>query len=163
MPAALRNRPADNWRVLLAIADACSPEWGEAARAAALELSGTLDEDPAVRLLIDIREIFDRAGVDRLPSSAIVAGLIDLPEGLWAEWRGPRGDQNPHRLTQGTLAHELGSFQIRSRTFWPPKRNPTSKSFKGYARADFEAAWAAYCEEGVTPSQSSKIKHLRRK
>jgi hypothetical protein len=39
MPAELRNRPADNWRVLIAIADATSPEWGEAARAAAIELS----------------------------------------------------------------------------------------------------------------------------
>ena len=32
MPEELRNRAADNWRVLLAIADACSPEWGADAR-----------------------------------------------------------------------------------------------------------------------------------
>ena len=38
MPPELRNRAADNWRVLIAIADACSLEWGAAAREAAVAL-----------------------------------------------------------------------------------------------------------------------------
>ena len=82
MPPELRNRAADNWRVLLAIADACSPEWAQAAREAAVELSGGQDEDAGVRLLGDIREVFDRLRVDRLTSVALVAELIEMPEGL---------------------------------------------------------------------------------
>jgi hypothetical protein len=50
MPAKLHNRRADNWRVLLAIADACGR--GDLARKAALEMSREhQDEDAAVELL----------------------------------------------------------------------------------------------------------------
>jgi hypothetical protein len=60
MPEGLRNRPTDNWRVLLSIADACSPAWGELAREAAIALSAGQDEDLGVLLLSDIRDVFDR-------------------------------------------------------------------------------------------------------
>jgi hypothetical protein len=66
MPASLRNRQADNWRVLLAIADADGREWGNAARTAAVAMSAGGDEDPAVELLADIRDIFNHLVVDRL-------------------------------------------------------------------------------------------------
>jgi Protein of unknown function (DUF3631) len=57
VPPTFRNRVADNWRVLLSIADSFGH--GEAARAAAFALSAdTLYEDPGVRLLTDIRTIF---------------------------------------------------------------------------------------------------------
>ena len=115
MPAGLRNRAADNWRVLLAIADACSPEWDKAARDAAIELSAGLDEDLGVRLLSDIRDTFDRQAVDRLPSAMLIEALIDLPDGLWSEWRGPQDNQMPHKLTQGSLALMLAPFGIRPR------------------------------------------------
>ena len=99
MPEGLRNRPADNWRVLLSIADACGPAWGELAREAAVALSKGEHEDFGVMLLSDIRDIFDRRPtVDRLASAVIVADLNEMPHGLWSEWRGPRDDQTPRRL-----------------------------------------------------------------
>jgi hypothetical protein len=62
MPPSLRNRNADNWRVLLAIADDLGH--GEDARAAALELCANRpDEDPGVVLLTDIRTVFTVLGV----------------------------------------------------------------------------------------------------
>jgi hypothetical protein len=60
MPAELRNRAADNWRPLIAIADTFGPYWAAAAREAAVILTrGHHEEDPAVLLLRDIRAIFD--------------------------------------------------------------------------------------------------------
>jgi hypothetical protein len=51
MPPALRNRAADNWRPLIAIADAFGPAWGELAREAAVTFTrGLRDEDLAVLL-----------------------------------------------------------------------------------------------------------------
>ena len=157
MPSNLRNRAADNWRVLLSIADDCSPEWGRAARAAALELSeGIHDEDPGVSLLTDIREIF--VG-DRMTSADIVARLGDLPEGLWSEWRGPKEDQIPHRLTAGALALMLAAFGIRPKTIWPKgPRGANVKSSKGYHRGQFVTAWASYCDG--TPAQPDNVRSL---
>ena len=71
MPAQLRDRSADNWRPLIAIADAFGADW------AALSWSFQhQDEDAAVVLLRDIRDIFKGLGVDRLSSKAMVAARI---------------------------------------------------------------------------------------
>ena len=162
MPEELRNRAADNWRVLLAIADACSPVWGKAAREAAVALSKDLDEDLSVRLLVDIRSIFDRRPtVDRLSSAVIVAELVELADGLWSDWCGSRGDQMPRKFSQGVLALMLAPFGIKPRTIWPPRRGTADKSVKGYYRAAFEAAWASYCDADGTPSHGNNIRYLR--
>jgi hypothetical protein len=161
MPPQLRNRQADNWRPLIAIADSFGPEWGRLARDAAIAFAHAhQDEDAGVLLLHDIRGIFDQRGVDRLFSEVLVAALNDLDDSMWCEWRGPQGDKQPHRLSQGGLAQILALFGIRSRTIWPLHRSPTSKSRKGYLRSQFESAWRSYCDDD-TASQSSMVKHLR--
>ena len=71
MPTGLRGRAADNWRVLLSIADAYGRGWGERAREAALIMArGYRDEDIAVTLLRHIRDIFEAYSVDRIASAA---------------------------------------------------------------------------------------------
>jgi hypothetical protein len=161
LPAGLRNRPADNWRPLIAIADAIGGEWPELARAAAVALSrNRSDEDPGVVLLADIRRVFDRRQIDRVPSADMVSDLVAIEDGLWAEWRGPTDDEHPRKLTQGELARLLRPFGIRPRTVWPL---PRTRSAQGYYRRQFEASWAAYCPEANTPTQSSKIRWLNRK
>jgi Protein of unknown function (DUF3631) len=68
MPPSLRNRAADNWRILLSIADDLGH--GEDARGAAIALCANRpDEDPGVILLNDIR-VFDTMGVDDQQSGA---------------------------------------------------------------------------------------------
>jgi hypothetical protein len=77
MPTGVRNRAADNWRPLLATADACGEDWGAAARKAAVAMSsGHQDEDAAVMLLGDIRQIFDERRIDRITSAVLVAALL---------------------------------------------------------------------------------------
>jgi hypothetical protein len=147
LPPQLRNRQADNWRPLIAIADTFGPEWGRLARDAAIELARAhQDENAGVLLLHDIRCIFDTRGVDRMFSEQVVAALNDLNDSVWCEWRGPQGDQQPRRLSQGGLAQMLMPFGIRPRTIWEPHRSPVSKSKKGYLRSQFEGAWRSYCE-----------------
>jgi Protein of unknown function (DUF3631) len=63
MPPALRDRAADNWRVLLAIADNLG--YGEPARRAAVTLSANRpDEDLGETLLADIRIVFQASHSD---------------------------------------------------------------------------------------------------
>ena len=115
------------------------------------------------RLLHDIRSIFDQRGIERLFSEVLVAALNDLDDSMWCEWRGPHGDQQPRRLSQGGLAQMLAPFSIRPRTIWPLHRSPDSKSRKGYLRSQFESAWSAYCDASDgTASQSSTVRGLRR-
>ena len=90
MPVQLRNRAADNWRILLAIADSLGR--GAAARAAAVELSvNHPDENIRTKLLVDIRTIFMARRADRLASAIIVADLNAMDDftlvGMaWPRW-----------------------------------------------------------------------------
>ncbi len=66
MPEAFENRRADNWRVQFAIADLASEDWGDQARAAAVEIEGDLDSRTInAHALADIRSIFVPKDDDR--------------------------------------------------------------------------------------------------
>jgi Protein of unknown function (DUF3631) len=115
-----------------------------------------------VLLLRGIRDIFNCLGADYIGSADLVKMLIDLPSGLWIEWRGLQGNALPRPLTQATMAQLLSAFKIRPANIWPKNRKPGDKSVRGYRRAWFERAWASYCDDGVTPPQRNEIRHLRR-
>ena len=164
MPTELRGRLADNWRPLIAVADACSPAWGALAREAAAIFSQSYkEEDITVVLLHHIRDVFDARGVDRLFSKVLVQALNEMDDAPWSEWCGLHDDQQPRRLSQGELARLLKLFRIRPRSIWLAGRN--NGSAKGYYRDSFERAWAAYCGDSRAahgkPAQPSVIRRLR--
>jgi len=139
---------------LISIADACGAEVGTQARAIAVERCSGLDEDFAVVLLTDIRDIFDERRQDKLPSDIIVNDLIARPHGRWAEWRGLDDLAVPRKLTWGIMAIMLRPFGIRPRTVrlgLAPK-----DTARGYHRNQFEDAWARYC-----PPQPNTPAHPR--
>jgi putative DNA primase/helicase len=73
LPATLFNRAADNWRPLFAIAEAAAGGWPERLAKAAMALAP--DDNDAdglgVRLLADVRTIFDEHNADKLASAAL--------------------------------------------------------------------------------------------
>jgi hypothetical protein len=89
----------------------------------------------------------------------LVAELNELLDAPWSEWRGPRDDQAPRRLSQSELARVLSTFGIKSKWIWPLRRSAKAKSSKGYYRKQFEAAWASYCDG--TAAQPSNLRYLR--
>jgi hypothetical protein len=116
----------------------------------------------AVILLRDIRDIFDRLGVDYLHSEDLVAELIGMDDAPWASWRGLQDNQQPRHLSQGELARLLAPFGIQPKSIWPPQRKQGAKSRKGYRRSYFLAAWQSYCSEAGTPAQPRQTAKLRR-
>jgi putative DNA primase/helicase len=139
MPDELQNRRADNWSLLIAIADLCSgPEdWGDRARAAAIKIEGKADNRTSgVRILTDIKVLFDAdPEVHCMSSATMVAKLAEDPEGPWAEFA--RGKP----LTQNRLAKLLSPYGITSQTVAPPGL----KTAKGYYKHQFAEAWSYYC------------------
>jgi hypothetical protein len=163
LPKGLKNRVADNWRPLLAIADRFGPTWAKLARDAAMTFAHSHhDEDAGVVLLNDIRDIFNRTNADRMASIDLIEALIDIDESDWAEYRGVRDDQSPRKLSPGEMARLLKPFGIRPRSVWPAaKRRKGTSSRKGYWRSQFESAWARYCAPAAgTAAQSNKIAYI---
>lgn len=146
MPDGLVNRGADNWRPLLAIADAAGGDWPDRAREAAKALSAARsDESHATTLLADLKAVFGATKADRLASTEIIAALVAMEDRPWPEWR----DGRP--LTPRQLAKVLEPFGIR-----PRAQREGRSVFKGYTRESFADAFARYLSPpAVTRSQPS--------
>jgi len=161
LPKDLKSRVADNWRVLIAIADTFGPAWARIAREAATTFAHAYhDEDAGVILLSDLRDIFNRTAADRMASVELIMALLDIEESGWSEYRGVRDDQTPRKLSQGEMARLLRPFGIRPRPIWPLAKRRKGTSKRSYYRSQFEQAWARYCAEDVTPSQASNVAYI---
>jgi len=143
LPAGIADRDADIWEPLVAIAEAVGGKWPERARAAAVELVKTAKEaEPSlgIRLLGDLREVFDAAGMPGgLSSVDILAGLMRLPESPW-------GDLKGKPLNERGLARRLRQYGVR-----PKKIRDGCTTFRGYLREDLQDVWERY-----TPPQDDR-------
>ena len=91
MPPGIEDRDADVWEPLLAIADAAGGEWPERARNAAVALVGAArDAEPSlgIRLLADLKVLFDTSTLDALATAVILERLTNLPESPWGDLKG---------------------------------------------------------------------------
>lgn len=147
VPSDLNDRAADNWRTLLAIADLAGGPWPALARQAAFRLSGAQEDDQsqAVQLLIDIRQLFDEAAVDRLASRQIAEKLAEREDRPWPELRGGRP------ITPRQVARILQRFGVR-----PGTVRISGETVKGYLREGFADAFERYLPADQShPSQPS--------
>lgn len=137
VPRELNDRAADNWRPLLAIADAVGGVWPARARTAALALSGRTDEeDPSlgIVLLADLRVVFEDRGIDRIASKDAVAALVGLADHPWPE------SNNRGNLTEVQLAKLLKDYGIKPKKI----RMDAWTTCRGYERAWFDEAFTRY-------------------
>ncbi len=108
MPEGVTDRPAESWEPLLAIADTAGGHWPDTARNACRHF--VLDAGPHitsldVRLLADLRDLFTRAGTDRMRTTDILPALCGLDESSW-------GDLNGKPLDARRLAKELCRYGV---------------------------------------------------
>jgi hypothetical protein len=142
LPEKLDNREEDNWRALIAIADAISTDLGKKARAAALKISeeeAAEDESASIMCLADVAAIFELKNVERLSSQTILDALLGMEDRPWKEWR--RGKE----MTKNSLARLLKPYNIKPHNirFQPKPAAPV----KGYDAAPILEAKTRYVDE----------------
>jgi Protein of unknown function (DUF3631) len=140
LPIELPDRAADAWEPLLAIADAAGGVWPARARGAAVVLHASREQDDSLglRLLSDIRLVFDARAVERIFTADLISALQADDEGPWVSDRSPL---TPHRLAKLLQPFEIGSKQVRI----------GSSSLKGYERPAFVDAWDRYLPNPPSP------------
>ena len=146
IPDALDDRAADGWEPLLAIADAAGRDWPQRARLAALALScrDVRDDDSlGVKLLADIRTVFEERGVDRLSSAELLASLNAIEESPWGDFKGKPLDTR-------RLARLLRPYGIKPGTI----RLADGQTPKGYVAEAFADAWSRYLLSPDNPPQA---------
>lgn len=133
MPDDVKDRDADVWEPLLAMADAAGGDWPRRARVAAVALVAAAKQKPpslGVRLLSDICKVF--ADAEQMTTDDLLSALRGLDEAPWSDMRGkpldPRG-----------LSRLLGDYDIKPTTI-----RIGSTTLRGYRRSMFHDAWARY-------------------
>ncbi len=124
MPPGVADRAAEIWEPLLAIADTAGGHWPDTARAACRHFTlevGTQATSLGVKLLRDLRDLFTRAGTDRMRTTDILAALTGLEESPWADLYGKPLDAR-------RLAKELGRYGVEPGPF----KDNTNNVVKGY-------------------------------
>jgi putative DNA primase/helicase len=130
LPDALDDRASDNWRPLIALADTAGGKWPGRARAAAVALSGSRNDDGiAVAVLAAIKDLFAAQDTDRLGSKGIVAALTGDPTARWSE------SNRGRPLSEAQLARLLRPFEIYPTSFG---------SARGYRLSQCQDAFARY-------------------
>jgi putative DNA primase/helicase len=145
----LFNRDADNWRPLLAIADAAGGDWPARARNAAERLVAEAADDQesmGTMLLADIQAMFHDRAVDRLGSQDIVNHLHALEGRPWLEF-----GRKSKPITQNGRARLLKRFDITPGSV----RLGSVATPKGYLLKDFEEAFRCY----LLPEGDSEAPH----
>ena len=153
VPEKLNDRASDNWRPLLAIADAVGGKWPERATRAALELSGAddgNDESARALLLGDLRDLFAVQEVKELTSATIVEALGKTEERPWPEWK--KGKPIPPRQ----LARLLAPFGVQ-----PKQIRIDGEKTRGYELEALRDTFARYLPsdpvQAVQPNVSNDL------
>jgi len=138
VPEYLGDRAADNWRTLLAIADVAG--WTEVAVAAIEHLvpKKAEDDDYGVKLLADIKEIFENDGGERMSSADIVEALNEIEESPWPGFFHGKGI-NPQRV-----AKMLGEYKIKP---YVQRIDGSKKTARGYQKEAFIEIWSVYLSD----------------
>jgi putative DNA primase/helicase len=137
VPHELRDRAQDNWRPLLAIADALGSHWPADARDAALVLTRAVPESDSLgeMLLADLRTIFAEKATDRLASEEILKALLELGDRPWRE------ADHGRPLTLLRLARLLKPYGVEPHVTRIGDRTP-----RGYLLDDLQDPFTRYLD-----------------
>jgi len=137
-PDGVRDRAAEIWRPLLAIADAAGGHWPETTRRACRHFvveAGSQTVSTGVRLLADIRQVFAGQATDRMVTAELIRELHEIEDGPWTDLQGKPLDSR-------RLAKEMERYLVR-----PKDLKVNGKALKGY-RVDGDGgladAWSRY-------------------
>jgi hypothetical protein len=133
MPDGIKDRDADVWEALLAVADAAGGNWPEHARVSAVTLvteSKAATPSLGVRLLSDLRDVF--GDDEAMATTDILEALTRLDDAPWGDLRGKALDARG-------LATRLGKYGIKRTTV-----RVNDRVAKGYKRADLHDSWTRY-------------------
>ncbi len=136
----LDNRDFDNWEPLVAIAMLCGPEWEARIRNAASALTqNTAAESIEIRLLRDIKAVFENKKATELATSEIIDALAKLDTAPW------RSFSRGACISARQIADRLEPFGIKPVQLG--RKQKLEKNPRGYKLCDFGDAFQRYLPE----------------
>lgn len=157
IPEDIRDRPAECWDPLFAIADLAGEEWSQRARfIARLFINLRLEQElsTGVKLLANLKAIF--AGQEALTSYDILLQLNNLETENYQGWHEGKG------IGSRDLARILGHYGtgVGVEKIQPVDIRSGRQNLKGYKSADLRDAWRRYlstADLSAPPLQSATL------
>jgi hypothetical protein len=148
----LADRDAEGWQPLFSVLAAADParlpELEECARILTSGKATATEEDSLqLKLLADIKAMFESRGCTKLSSEELVGALNQCELSPWADIDRGRG------LTKHKVSRMLRSFGITPRVVRIGDATP-----RGYMREDLEPVWGRYLAADSTSSIQSGLK-----
>lgn len=143
MPPGLTDRPADVWEPLVAVADHCGGTWPDRARTAAVTVNDARaggETNLAVRLLAELRTIFDDDKSEWIATARLLTRLNDPDDAPWGKWNDGKG------LDARDLAKHLKPYGVH-----PKKVRDGNATIRAYERSALEDAWSRYLSPSDPP------------
>jgi len=153
MPLGVRDRAAEIWRPLIAIADAAGGHWPDTARAACLHFIEVANADhngggQRMQLLADLRDLFTARNADKLTTDEILAALHEMDEAPW-------GDLDGKPLDSRRLAAFLKPYGATPRDLKLPGGGGTRKGYRVSGPGGLADAWQRYLPPSATSATSA--------
>ncbi|MGB5777022.1 MAG: DUF3631 domain-containing protein [Sedimenticolaceae bacterium] len=140
LPPKVRNRLADKWRPLFAIAEVAGSHWPDRARAALFAQPDLSEPSKGLQLLIDIRDVLD-GKARNIATEDLIGMLANLDEAPWADYNFRQRDPEERRIQPRQLSGLLKRYGIGRGTVRTIER---PNSAKGYRERDLAQAWKRY-------------------
>jgi hypothetical protein len=161
LPAGVRDRNAELWRPLLAIAELAGEPWRTRCLDAIHALVKDLPENRDVRVLLlaAFREMFSDLG-DKVCSAIALELLIEREMEPWGKWwaddvqRARRAREGGDVRAYAAKATASLAGMLRAFGILPKQVRLGAGTLKGYDRADFEDAFARHLSLS-TPSEET--------
>jgi hypothetical protein len=146
LPEELTDRQQDYCEPLLAIADLAGGGWPGKARAALIRLcSQEEDASLGVKLLADIKAIFDSKGTDKLHTIDILNALVAIEDDRpWATWWLDDLKHEKPEKPASRLAKMLKPYGTQQRPIKARSIRLSGKVARGYEIDDFRHAFERY-------------------
>jgi len=138
----ISDRQNDIAEPLIVIADIAGGDWPAKARRSVIELCTAEEEENVnIRLLADIRIVFEERAADRISTDDLLHALVALDtDAPWPSWWGSDLQHDNLRGPAQKLRRRLKQFDLSSKTI----RMPDEATARGYMRAEFEPVWERY-------------------
>jgi hypothetical protein len=164
IPDELHDRQQDITEPLLAIAEHIGGEWPEKTRKALIKLctGETAEEDIRIRLLADIKQVFDETGAKTLFTQTLLEKLVAIGDDApWPEWFEALLKAERVQSAASKLARQLRRYKVKPVTVWQKDEYGDDVFAKGYQREHFEDVWKRYLPENPPTNSDSSRQAVR--
>ncbi|MEA3277224.1 MAG: DUF3631 domain-containing protein [Pseudomonadota bacterium] len=153
LPPKVRNRLADKWTPLFAIAEVAGGHWPKLAETALFSRADTREPSKALQLLIDMAGAF-QGGKTKLFTKTILARLEQIEDGPWSEYNFRAREPEQRRISDRQMSALAAQYKVK-----PGSIRIGGDHRKGYRRSEMEKAVERYSPKD-TPFPSGTPGHL---